>query len=97
MVTCEMHKPMQRLISKQFFATELILLLVIQSFSKPLGKVITYFSGYLTIMPWNTYLKVTFSKKMVTKRSFGVVFNSNQLLLKLGLKGKLIMENGYKY
>ena len=36
-------------------------------------------------------------KKMMIKRGFGVVLNSNQLLLKVRLKGILIIENGYKY
>ena len=34
---------------------------------------------------------------MMIKRGFGVVFNSDQLLLKVRLKGIFIIENGYKY
>ena len=37
------------------------------------------------------------SVKNMMKRGFRVVLNSYQLLLKLGLKGILIIENGYKY
>ena len=66
---------------------------MIQSFSKPLGKVTIYFSGYMIIMPWNTYLKATFSTKNDDKRGFGIVFNSDKLLLKVGLKGMLIIKN----
>ena len=68
--------------------SELISLCVIQSFSKPLGKVIIYFSGYLIVMPWNTYLKVTFSKKHDEKR-FQSSFKFLPTFIKIRTEGNI--------
>ena len=45
------------------------------------------------MMPWNTYLKVTFSEESEEnddKKRFRSSFQFNQFLLKVGLKGILI-------